>query len=272
MGRIFAFIGNRPDFGAELLTAQPEVVSVRRETQALGWGIGLFQAGEILLRRRPTDERAVVDLAEAVRGARTSTLIGSVRAPTTGEPRTENMQPFRHGGWLFASSVMVAGYEALRSRLLEALPPFLRNNVRGETESEALFCVFLSFLHDAGALRETAVDPSVIRAAMRSTLSLVDRFGAEDGFAKCTGDLFVSNGEHLVVAHRGGPFGMRTLRGRGEIEGALGSELSGVPSMDSSRFTLLLSGLDPLPIGWERLPDGVCITADPTHSPQVESL
>ena len=33
-----------------------------------------------------------------------------------------------------------------------------------------------------------------------------------------------------------------------------------------------LSGLDPLPMGWERMPDGVCITADPTHAPQVESL
>lgn len=271
-GRIFAFIGNRPDFGAELLAAQPEVVSMQREDRALGWGIGLFQAGEILLRRRPTDERAVVDLAEAVRAARTTTLIGHVRAPTPSEPRTENMQPFRHGGWLFASSLAVSGYEGLRARLLDALPPFLRNNVRGETESEALFYVYLSFLHDAGALRESGTSASVVRGALRSTLALVDRFGAEDGQPKAQGDLFTSNGEHLVVAHRSGPFGMRTVRGRGDIESALGTELSGVPSMDSSRFTLLLSGLEPLPMGWERLPEGVCVTCDATHAPQVESL
>jgi glutamine amidotransferase len=272
MGRIFAFIGNRPDLGAELLSAQPEVVSVHRGDQPLGWGIGLFQAGEILLRRRPTDERVVVDLGEAVRATRTTTLLGHVRSPTSGELRTENMQPFRHGGWLFASSCGVPGYDGLRARLLEALPPFLRNNVRGETEAEALFYVYLSFLHDSGALRDNGVRPEQVRAALRGAVSLVDRFAAEDGQAKSDGDLFVSNGELLVVAHRSGPLGMRTFRGRAEIESVLGEELASVPSMDSSRFTLLLSGLDPLPIGWERLPDRVCVTADPTHAPQIEAF
>ncbi len=272
MGRIFAFIGNRPDLGAELLCVQPEVVSVRREEHPLGWGIGLFQTGEILLRRRPTDERSVVDLTEAVRATRTTTLIGHVRTPTSGELRTENVQPFRHGGWLFASSSSVPGFDGLGARLLDALPPFLRNNVRGETDSEALFYVFLSFLHDAGALRENGVRADQARAALRGAIALVDRFAAEEGHGKSDGDLFVSNGELLVVAHRSGSLGMRTFRGRAEVESVLGEEVSSVPSMDSTRFTLLLSGLEPLPMGWERLPERVCVSADPTHAPQIEAL
>lgn len=272
MARIFAFIGNRPDLGAQLLVAQPEIIRVPRGDQPLGWGVGFFQSGETLLRRRPTDDREVVDLAETVAATRTTALIGHVRTPTTGELRTENTQPFRYGGWLFGSSGTLPGFEQLRPRLLEALPPFLQQNVRGETDSELIFCTFLSFLHDAGVLRENGVTPAQIRAALRSTGALIDRFAAEQGLPQCDGDIFVSNGEYLVVAHRSGPLGMRLFRGRLDVESILGTEQSNVPAVESSRFTFLVSGMDELPMGWERLPDWICLTAHATQPPESEPL
>src|SRR5690606_10550059 len=184
MARIFAFIGNRPDLGAQLLTAHPEVVRVKRADHALGWGVGFFQSGETLLRRRPTDDRDVVDLSETVLAIRTTALLGHVRTPTTGELRTENTQPFRYGGWLFGSSGTLPDYEHLRPRLLEALPTFLRQNVRGETDSELVFYTFLSFLHDANVLRENGVRPAQIRDALRSAIALIDRMSAEQGQEK----------------------------------------------------------------------------------------
>lgn len=277
MARIFAFIGNRPDLGAQLLASQPEVLQVRRQDQPLGWGVGFFQSGETLLRRRPTDDREVVDLTEAVLAVRTNTLLGHVRTPTTGDLRTENTQPFRYGpfrsgGWLFGGSGTLPDYERLRPRLLEALPTFLQQNVRGETDSELVFYTFLSFLHDAGALRENGVTPAQIRDALRSTLALIDRLSAEQGQARSEGTLFVTNGEHLAVAHRSGPLGLRVFRGRADVEAALGPEAANVPTLESSRFTLLVAGLDPLPVGWERLPDNVCLTAEPTGAPESEPL
>lgn len=272
MARIFAFIGNRPDLGAQLLTAHPEVVRVKRADHALGWGVGFFQSGETLLRRRPTDDRDVVDLSETVLAIRTTALLGHVRTPTTGELRTENTQPFRYGGWLFGSSGTLADYEHLRPRLLEALPTFLRQNVRGETDSELVFYTFLSFLHDANVLRENGVRPAQIRDALRSAIALIDRMSAEQGQEKGDGDWFVSNGEHLVVAHRSGALAMRVFRGRADIEAVLGPEGANVPTVESSRFTLLVSGLESTPPGWERLPDGICVSAEPTGAPETEPL
>lgn len=272
MARIFAFIGNRPDLGAQLLTAQPEVVQVPRGESPLGWGVGFFQSGETLLRRRPTDDRDVVDLSDTVRATRTTALLGHVRTPTTGELRTENTQPFRYGGWLFGSSGTLPDYEHLRPRLLEALPAFLRQNVRGETDAELFFYTFLSFMHDSGALRENGVRAAQIRDALRSGMALIDRMSAEQGQPKGDGDWFVSNGEHLVIAHRAGPLAMRVFRGRVDIESVLGPEGANVPSVESSRFTLLVSGLDAVPMGWERLPDGICVSAEPTGAPESEPL
>jgi glutamine amidotransferase len=277
MARIFAFIGNRPDLGAQLLASQPEVLQVRRHDQPLGWGLGFFQSGEMLLRRRPTDDREVVDLTEAVLAVRTTALLGHVRMPTTGDLRTENTQPFRYGpyrsgGWLFGSSGTLPDYEHLRPRLLGALPAFLQQNVRGETDSELIFYTFLSFLHDAGALRENSVTPGQIRDALRSALALIDRLSAEQGQSRSEGTLMVTNGEHLAVAHRSGPLGIRTYRGRADLEAALGAEATNVPNLESSRFTLLVAGLEELPPGWERLPDGICVTAEPTGAPESEAL
>lgn len=272
MARIFAFIGNRPDLGPQLLAAHPEVLRVPRKEQPLGWGVGFFQSGETLLRRRPTDDREVVDLTETVLATRTTALLGHVRTPTTGELRTENTQPFRYGGWIFGSSGTLPDYEHLRPRLLDALPTFLRQNVRGETDSEVTFYTFLSFLHDAGALRENGVTPTQIRDALRATIALIDRLSAEGGQPKSDGDLFVSNGDYLAVAHRTGPLALRTIRGRVDVESVLGPEQSNVPTVESSRFTLLVSGLEEVPQAWERLPDGICLTADTTGTPESEPL
>ena len=43
-------------------------------------------------------------------------------------------------------------FDSIRDRLVASVPEFLRSSIRGETDAEILFYVFLSFLHDAGRL------------------------------------------------------------------------------------------------------------------------
>src|SRR5687767_9194762 len=144
MARMFGFIGNRSDLGARVLELNASVLRVKREPgDPLGWGIGFYQSGEVLLRRRPIDERDVIDLAEAAENVRTDVLIGHVRHASVGALRTENTHPFRYRTWLFAQTGTIQGFEELRERLLGSMPEFLRRNVRGETDSELFFYLFL---------------------------------------------------------------------------------------------------------------------------------
>src|SRR5258706_13731563 len=97
MARMFGFIGNRADLGARVLELHDSVLKIRATPdEPLGWGIGFYQAGEVLLRRRPLDDRPVVDLAEAAETVRTDVLVGHVRRATVGGLRTENTHPFRY--------------------------------------------------------------------------------------------------------------------------------------------------------------------------------
>jgi glutamine amidotransferase len=273
---MFGFIGNRADLGARVLEINANILRVERVGQEpLGWGVGFYQAGETLLRRRPFDDRKVLDLAEAAEDIRTDVLIGHVRHATVGTLRTENTHPFRYRMWLFAHSGTIGGYDRLRERLLDALPEFLRRNVRGETDSELLFYLFLSFLHDAGQLGDGAAPAPRVAEALRASIALVDRLSAEEGKPPNRGDILVTNGEALLAAHRNGGMAYRVLKGKSDVEELLGEEglrKTRIPSIDSTRFSFIASELASLPAGWTAVPDRAIVTLTRSDDPTCDPL
>src|SRR3954471_13637666 len=174
MARLVGFIGNRPGPGGRVIELEGRALSVRlRPGVTPGWGVGFYQGGEILLKRRPIDDRAELSIIEMTRDIRADALVAQIRLATVGAPRTENTHPFRYRQWLLANTGTVPSFEKLRGRMVESLPQFLQRNVRGETDSELLFHLFLSFLHDAGELDRPHVDHPSARAALRGALALV---------------------------------------------------------------------------------------------------
>jgi glutamine amidotransferase len=276
MARMFGFIGNRADLGALVLASSAEVLRVRRAPdQPLGWGIGFYQAGEVLLRRRPLDDREEIDLAEAAGDVRADVLLGHVRLASVGALRTENTHPFRYRSWLWAQTGTIAGFAQLRERLLEAQPEFLRRNVRGETDSELFFYLFLSFLHDAGHLESAHASVEAISAALRASVALVDRLSAEEGHAPNSGDILVSNGERMVAVHRNGSMAYRVLKGRFDIEGLLGEDTmrkARIPSLDSTHFTLIVSEASSIPAGFRAIEGRSLVSLTRTDDPVLEPL
>src|SRR4051812_5648717 len=185
MARLFGLIGNRADLAGRVLELEQDTLMVPEglvPPGPLSWGIGFYQGGEVLLRRRPSDDRSALDVARLAKDLRSDLTIGHVRAATVGSSRTENTHPFRYREWLFAHTGSIERYGAIRERLLESIPEFLRKNIRGDTDSEVLFHVVLSFLFDAGRLRDGGrADTRTIIGALSSTISLIDQLVAEEG-------------------------------------------------------------------------------------------
>ncbi len=275
MARLFGFIGNRPDIASRVLDVEAPALRVHPGSTKMGWGLGFYQGNDVLLRRRPSDDRGEIDVAALTHDVRADVLVGNVRPLNHGEPRTENTQPFRYRQWLFAHSGDVAEFERLRDRLTSSIPDFLQRNVRGETDSELLFYLFLSFLHDAGALRDAAPGP-VVTTALRSTLALVDRLCEEEGAADAgpTG-FMVSNGEYLAVLNRNAGIAWRSVHGEEDIEALLpedGLRRIRLPDMARVRFTVVAGGfLDELP-RWKMLPDRATVVFGRLEEPVVEPI
>jgi predicted glutamine amidotransferase len=247
MARLFGLIGNRTDLAGRVLASEAEALRVHSKGSALGWGIGFYQGGEVLMRRRPIDDRAAIEVATLAADVRADLLIGHVRNATVGALRTENTHPFRYRQWLFAQTGTLPQFDAIRERLVGSVPEFLRSSIRGESDAEILFYVFLSFLHDAGRLGDGPIDPAHVREALRSSAAVVDGMSAEVGGEPCAVNVLVANGEDIFALHRGAPMGYRVLSGKNDAEALIGDDLAlrrKTPELDQMHFVMLASDFD----------------------------
>jgi predicted glutamine amidotransferase len=278
MARLFGIIGNRPDLAARVLAFEADALRARTKGAPLGWGLGFYQGGEVLMRRRPIDERREINVAKLAADVRADLVVGHVRHATVGALRTENTHPFRYRQWLFAQTGTVSDFEQVRDRLVASVPDFLRGGVRGDTDAEVVFHVFLSFLHDAGRLNDGEVEPSLIREALRSSLAVIDGMTAEVGSESVKLNLMVSNGDQLVAVHRS-PTAMeiRVLSGKADADAIIGDDPQlrrKIPELGRMHFTVAASDFDdPVPNGrWKAVPDCAIVTMSRDEDPRIEAL
>ncbi|MDB4945283.1 MAG: Glutamine amidotransferase class-II [Labilithrix sp.] len=292
MARLFGLIGNRADLASRVLASESAALKAESPGSPLGWGVGFYQGGEVLMRRRPIDEMAPaggLDVAKLAGDIRADVLVGHVRHATVGTLRTENTHPFRYRQWLFAQTGTLPAFDSIRERLFGSVPEFLRSSIRGESDAEILFYVFLSFLHDAGRLSDGVNDPSYpshVRDALRSSVSVVDGLAAEVGGGASAINIIVSDGERLYALNRGAQMGYRVLAGKHDAESLIEDDLNlrrRTPELEQMHFALLASDFDedssPLvassPTGqsrWKAIAAPAVVTMERGREPQVEAI
>ncbi len=277
MARLFGLLGNRADLAGRALAFEADSLRVRARGQPLGWGVGFYQGGEVLMRRRPIDDREEIDMAKLCADVRADVVLGHVRSATVGTLRTENTHPFRYRQWLFSQTGTVSQFDAIRERLMASVPEFLRGGIRGETDAEIVFHVFLSFLHDAGRLNDQAVEPGVAQEALRSSLAVVDGMQAEVGGQPGATNLALTNGEYMVAAHRAQKMAYRVFAGRTDAEAIIGDDTTlrrKTPELAQMHFVLVASDFDEDPPAqrWKSVGDHKLVTLFRGQEPRVEAL
>ena len=195
-------------------------------------------------------------------------IIGIFRHATVGDFRAENTHPFRMRSWLFAHSGTIDRFDAIRPRLLEGMPDFIRRNIRGRTDSEHFFHTALSFLHDSGQLgRPEANDESVL-SALRSTVRLVDRLSKEVGGELATLNPVLTNGRSIYAIRRGHP--MKYVERTGIHDPADGEVVE--PRRVSVRYVLMVSDGPEVPHPYVDVPDESIVLVDRDLSVTVHAL
>lgn len=275
MARLLGFIANRPDLCNRFAEYERHALTARRGADELwGWGVGFIQSGEVLLKRRPLDDRGELNIADMIDDVRSDILIAHIRRATVGSHRTDNTHPFRYRHWMFADTGTVEQYSEVRTKLFETLPKFLQRGLRGDTDSELLFHLFLSFLHDSGRLDRPVVDASDAFSALRSSLGLLDRIGKDAGLHASRLNILMTTPEYLIAAHRGAPMAYRLLRGREDFEPLFGKEGPGklrMPDLEPCRLAAVASDFhdDKRPPEWTAVPDGAMIAFTRTDEPTI---
>jgi glutamine amidotransferase len=276
MARLVGFIANRPDLCNRFAAHEREILRAENKDpeRPWGWGVGFFQSGEILLKRRPIDDQTELHLEDMISDVRGDTLITHIRHATVGSLRTDNTHPFRYRQWMFADTGTVDGFGDIRTKLFESLPAFLRRSLRGDTDSELLFHLFLSFLHDAGRLDNPAVPIDDVFPALKSTLGLLDRLSKDAGLDASKLNILLATPEYLVGARRGRNMAYRVLAGRDDFEPLYADEGPGrlrIPDLAPCRLAVVASDFadGEIPQGWTELPDRAMVAFTRTDEPKL---
>ncbi|HJL14336.1 MAG TPA: class II glutamine amidotransferase [Sandaracinaceae bacterium LLY-WYZ-13_1] len=265
MGRLLGYMANRTDRLGDVLDAEHDAIAPPPDFRPDAWGIGFYQGGEVLHKKRPKLEEAPIDWETVARGVRSDCVVLHFRHATVGDFRADNTHPFRMRQWTFAHNGTVEGFNAIRARLLESMPDFLRRNIRGSTDSEHVFGVLLSFLHDAGQLDAMDTDDKTVLGALRSTVALVDRHCAEVGAPPSTLNLILTNGRSMYALRRDAPL--------------FYAERSGLPGdgpttkgAGAFRYVLVFSDGEATPPGYEAVEEGSILVVDRNLSVSTHSL
>ncbi len=256
MGRLLGYMANRADRLRDALHQERAVIAVPPSDKPAGWGIGFYQGGEVLHKKRPLFEGDPLDWEQVARDVRSDCVIIHLRHATVGDFRSENTHPFRMRSWLFAHNGTIQRFDAIKPRLLETMPDFIRRNVRGDTDSEHFFHVVLSFLHDAGQLERPDSDSRAVLSALRSTIRLVDRLAKEVGASPATLNCVLTNGRNMYAVRRGAPL---IYCERAGIQDPAGEDSGPTDRAASVRYVMVASDGVGVPHGWTELPEGsVC--------------
>jgi hypothetical protein len=245
--KLFACMCNQPQRLSAALTPVRSVLLAQPPISR--WGLAYSQGGDVLLVRTPKSSAKPIDLAGPLAEISTDCAIGQA-VNDEKYSGTDNTPPFRFRRWMFAMSNQ-PNLDAAAQRLVEHVPEYLRRNLRGKTPGELVFHVFLAMLHDEGAVDEPNLPVQHTRRALAATIKLVNVEQQKAGLPEGgLGNIIVSNGRSMIVAHMDEPLRLRRLWVNDD-KGARDPGFRGV---------LLVSGGDGDPKdGFEDVPNGAVL-------------
>ena len=205
MCRLFAQHASKHHDLHDPLCVAPNALRMQSHKHPHGWGIGWYDAAGVQVRRGVMAAHADDAFVEAARLARSEIVVAHVRDASVGAVAEANTHPFVHGRWLFAHNGTVARFKKV-ARVREAIEaeiaPRLRAEIRGDTDSERCFFVFLTRL---AARLPSGVAPALedVRAALADTVSTVVRIADPSGDKPSSLNLLVTNGDVLACCRHG---------------------------------------------------------------------
>jgi predicted glutamine amidotransferase len=215
MGALVAILQSDPNLMRCQLARLKSHVSLQDgEANPDAYGFGYYQAGNVLVGKRPIGAPAALSLPDLVGRVDSEALLVHARRATIGKAKDENTHPFRLRRWLFAHDGTIEGFDRVRPKLVAALPDFLRRNVIGDTDSEHAFMYFLKLLKDENLIDDLDLDAQTAGRALARTVRQIEAWCRDVGEGKPSRLCFVAtNGRVLVATRRGGPLFYALLEG-----------------------------------------------------------
>jgi len=187
-----------PETLERLLLETPQCLRTLSHEHKHGWGIALYVGDRPVVVRGTLpahEDREFEDVGRAVEG---DCLLAHIRKASVGSVRLENCHPFHYARWVFMHNGTVRAFDAVRKPLEDLIAPGYLGLIRGDTDSERCFALFLTRLEALGAIELPPVE--VIACALAETIALVRELSPDPATALT---LLVSDGASMVGVRSG---------------------------------------------------------------------
>lgn len=173
-----------------------------------GWGIAAYGAESVpLVAHGVGPAHSDPDFERVSSRVSSHTVVAHIRAASVGAVELRNSHPFHHGRWTFGHNGTLREFAKHRPAVEALINPSFRVLIKGTTDSERCFYLFLTRLAARHTLDLPVPVESVARA-VAETMSLVAAITDEPGAVeppRSAMNFLVTNGEVMVASRRNRP-------------------------------------------------------------------
>nr|WP_281435928.1 class II glutamine amidotransferase [Oricola nitratireducens] len=161
-----------------------------------GWGVADYRDTVPLVEKQTWAAYHGEHFRKTAARVYAHTVVAHVRHATVGAQAIENTHPFNHGRWIFAHNGSIQNFPQVRDLMIEHIDPVLRNDIKGETDSEHIFYYLLTLhlRHPDRPLNET------VGRGLRRVMQWSDQVDPSEPAAL---NIVLTDGERLVGSRRG---------------------------------------------------------------------
>lgn len=207
MCRLFGFRSVLKSQVHRSLVAAENALAVQSRKHSDGWGVAYYisDSPHVIKSVMPASKDHIFERVSGV--VASETVLAHLRKATVGNVNILNAHPFQFGRWVFAHNGEVRNFEAHRDAIRAEIAAPLRRYVLGDTDSETLFYLFLTYLGRLSDIhrRGTSVDDVV--AALEQVIVTTRRIAdtGETEPERCLLTFVVTDGHTLVGVASGKP-------------------------------------------------------------------
>ncbi len=287
MCRFAAYLGP-PIRMSELLT-EPSQSIIHQSYRAREWreplngdgfGVGWYvpHRDEPVVFREVSPAWSSVNLRNFAEALYTDCLLAHVRAATPGLPVHQlNCHPFRWGPLSFMHNGELGGFPVLRRKILQQLSMDSFNWVKGSTDTEHVFAMYLDRFRAFSEVDPEASRLDLMARAMRTTIADIEGLRLEAGLDELSQlNLVVCDGKRIVVSRYVSDPGTppNTLYvhhgGRYEVDDGV-CHMRPAPTPEERAVIVASEPLSEGP-GWRAVPVGHLVLVDENRDVHIEAI
>ncbi|MBI2609523.1 MAG: class II glutamine amidotransferase [Deltaproteobacteria bacterium] len=261
MCRLLAFKSSIPTQIHQALHDAENAMVIQSRKHQDGWGVGFYVGEELFVVKRAYAAFKDFNFPQLTKAIVSHNIVCHVRRATVGmHKKTENCHPFRFGKILCAHNGTIQRFKAMQLLMLNEISQDLHKHILGDTDSEYVFHLFLTYLLKETDEPDTCKDLRIFEKALIKTIKKIDELCINVGAKRQSSLNFIITNGHIMLA---------TCRGRElyytEHHGAMG--IKHEPEVAEKRkeiekYFLISSEKISKSEYWEKVPDNALIMVD----------